>query len=733
MPTIEIDGVGRVELEDSFTSLAPEEQHKIIEEISGRGASSKAPDTSFGSAFQYGIDAPLENLGKTADALGYTGVGSTLKNLTEAPENYAPASEAFIAKGEKGFNWSELPRAVVEQGGNLAGQVVTRAGGAALGTAVAGPVGGAIGAIAAPTAFSALQTLGPVALERAKNNGREEPNAEDWQAAMATAGVSGALDTFGAGKLFKGGSLVQNTGRELATEGVQNVTEQVGSTAGTDVGVQVDPETALGGAIIGGGTAGSAHVAGKVANAPVAVGQAIRDRGTKADMEANPEQEASYLRTQKLYEDRAAAAENFGSKNAQDPDVIFKSVVDDLETNLKDVAAAYKDAGVLDKSQADIIKTAISVAKRHNREPGTDGGDVGYFDTEMDKVRHLGLDDQTTETLLNSLRDLNTASFSAFKKNKKGFFEGVGTKLGGPVMAAIGFGAAGPVGIGAGMVGTAIGKHTGRAWDRALGLQKPDVLRRAESRKRVADAMGLQVSDTVQGIKDVKASAQSKADTEKRRIQGLEAEFKKSRSDLRAKDIVAPGGFDKILHEQIGLKPKEVDKGLQELLRRGTIGQEVIDAFHDNPRDLMEGKQGLTLSNRLTELVHEGVLKQDDKWSPQNVQASQENLKKAHGPKEPVGSPVDALKARAHIRNPLAYEAAAQGSQARETVSYERVVNGNYPDGIKALAATLVGQTKAVRKVTLASYLKSLPVADRAAAKAALEPLTEFGKPEPRP
>lgn len=733
MPIIEIDGVGKVELDNSFTSLAPEEQHKIIEEISGRGASSKAPDTSFGSAVRYGIDAPLENLGKTADALGYTGVGSTLKGLTEAPENYAPASDAFIAKGEKGFNWSELPRAVVEQGGNLAGQVVTRAGGAALGTAVAGPVGGVVGAVAAPTAFSALQTLGPVALERAKNNGREEPNAEDWQAAMATAGVSGALDTFGAGKLFKGGSLVQNTGRELATEGVQNVTEQVGSSAGTDAGVQIDPETALGGAIIGGGTAGSAHVAGKVANAPVAVGQAIRDRGTKTDMEANPEQEASYLRTQKLYEDRAAAAENFGSKNAQDPDVIFKSVVDDLETNLKDIAASYREAGILDKSGADTLKTAISVAKRHNREPGTDGDAVGYFDTEMDKVRNLGLDDQTTETVLNSLRDLNTASFSAFKKNKKGFFEGVGTKLGGMAAAGVGFSTAGPLGLGAGLVGTAVGKGTGRAIDRALGLQKPDVLRRAESRKRVADAMGLQVSDTVQGIKDVKASAQNKAETERVRIKGLEADFKRSRSDLRAKDIVAPGGFDKILHEQLGLKPKEVDRGLQELLKRGTIGQEVIDAFENNPRDLMEGKQGLTLSNRLTELVHEGVLKQDDKWSPQNVQASQENLKKAHGPQKPVGSPVSGLRVPSHIRNPLAYRAAAEGSQARETASYKRVVDGSYSDDVKAMAATLVGQTKTVRKAALASYLKSLPAPERASAKAALEPLTEFGKPEARP
>jgi hypothetical protein len=222
-----------------------------------------APDTNgpmqgFGAAFRSGIDQPLENMAETARAVGADGTAETLSNLTSAPENYESASAKFIEGDEDGsFAYRYLPKAAVEQIGQYAGSLITRAGGAAAGTAVAGPAGGVVGAFAGPFAFEAVQLLGPIANERARNNGRDRPNKDDFIAAAQTAAASGALNALIPGK----GGIVKRTAAETATEGAQSVVEQTGSTAGTDVGLQIDPRQAVGEAILGGTAAGGVNVA----------------------------------------------------------------------------------------------------------------------------------------------------------------------------------------------------------------------------------------------------------------------------------------------------------------------------------------------------------------------------------------------------------------------------------------------------------------------------------------
>ena len=54
-----------------------------------------------------------------------------------------------------------------------------------------------LGALAGPALFEFVQQLGPIAAERARNNGRAEPEWEDWTAAAGAAGVSGALNALG--------------------------------------------------------------------------------------------------------------------------------------------------------------------------------------------------------------------------------------------------------------------------------------------------------------------------------------------------------------------------------------------------------------------------------------------------------------------------------------------------------------------------------------------------------
>ena len=214
------------------------------------------PMQGFGAAFRSGIDAPLENMAETAEAVGATGTSETLSNLTDAPENYESASGRFIEGDEDGsYAYRYLPKAAVEQVGQYAGSLLTRAAGATVGGAVAGPVGAAVGAFSGPFAFEAVQLLGPIANERARNNGRDKPNKDDFMAAASSAAASGALNALIPGKA----GIIKRTGAETVTEGAQSVVEQTGSTAGTDVGLQIDPRQAIGEGIIGGTSAGGVN------------------------------------------------------------------------------------------------------------------------------------------------------------------------------------------------------------------------------------------------------------------------------------------------------------------------------------------------------------------------------------------------------------------------------------------------------------------------------------------
>jgi hypothetical protein len=237
---------------------------KAFQELDGQ---LNPKDTSFSSAFQSGVDAPLENMATTARMLGAEGTADTLSGLTNAPVNYESASDRFMNPEEgdftiAGFAPAYLPRASVEQAGQFAGSVATRVGGGAAGLAVSGgnPIVGAAGALAGPALFEFVQQLGPVAAQRAKNNGRTEPNWEDWTAAAGTAGLSGALNSIGV-KGFSGAGLLNRTLKEGVTETAQSVVEQTGSSAGTDAGLQVNPKQAIGEGIIGGTSAGGVGVA----------------------------------------------------------------------------------------------------------------------------------------------------------------------------------------------------------------------------------------------------------------------------------------------------------------------------------------------------------------------------------------------------------------------------------------------------------------------------------------
>lgn len=291
------------------------------------------PMEGFGAAFKSGIDAPLENIGETLEAVGATDAGANLRGLTDAPEGYASASERFIndpAGEDKGFGWRYLPKAVVEQAGQLGGSLVTRAGGAAVGAAAgsvipgAGTVGGAaVGAFAGPALFESIQVLGPVANARARNDGRDKPNLEDFVYASGTAAGMGALNAIG----VRGGSGITSALREGGTEALQSVTEQTGSTVNTEAGLSVDSRQAVGEGIIGGASMGAVGAARGAVN-----------RATPAPREDTPEARAEATFAQRIQRTAERGDLNGTPFNLKDVNTAsqngVRALIDATHTNL---------------------------------------------------------------------------------------------------------------------------------------------------------------------------------------------------------------------------------------------------------------------------------------------------------------------------------------------------------------------------------------------------------------
>jgi hypothetical protein len=270
------------------------------------------PDTSFAGALRFSLDQPLENMAVTSRALGGEGIASFLSGLTEAPTGYQPAFEGFMNEDGSFFDFSYLPRAAVEQTGQVVGSVGTRAAGALLGGAAGsvipgvGTAAGAVaGGFAGPALFEAVQVLGPVALERARNNGREEPNAEDWLGAASTAAGSGALNAIAPGM----SGFFKKTIVEAGTEGLQSVIQQAGETAATDVGLQIDPRQAAAEAILGGTAAGAISAPFAIAESRAAKRDAAKKADEKAlkDLEEDQKEEAEDAAKRIAFGDAAMA------------------------------------------------------------------------------------------------------------------------------------------------------------------------------------------------------------------------------------------------------------------------------------------------------------------------------------------------------------------------------------------------------------------------------------------
>lgn len=596
-----------------------EDARRIAQYIQAvRGQQTSTPDRSFGSALAYGTDQMLENIGTTARALGSESLGDLGSDVIQAPGNYEPAAERFINPGEDdltilGYGVEYLPRAVVEQVPQMAGSLGARGAGAALGGAVgmaAGPVGGAIGAgvgaFAGPAILSFAQQFGPIALERARRNGREEPDWDDWVAAAAGAGGSAALDALSILPIGKAGTSILNAAaREGLTETVQSGIEQTASTLGTDEGFEFSAKQALGEGMIGAGAGGTMQAGADTVRGARQVPGAIRDtyQNVQAGLEysRNPEQIRSDLRIADLYEARVAAERAFDSGKEVSADETFKSITVDLERELKGLADTLYRAGDITKAQRDEIRQAVTRAKRHNYELGERGEESGYFDTEVDTIRQMDLPDQTKQTLINSLRDLNTAAFNSMKKNRRGPIEAMMQKVGTPSGAAAGAwvgGAPGAV-LGSTIGGTTAGR-IGRIGDQILGLDQPPILRRAEARRRVLEGRQEYYGNTV---RDIQAAFQDASSRQKLVVTQQQAQDPQTPIDQTLRDlgVERQGGWvrsmvdyanQNLVPGQRPITQQDLTNAIEELKELGALTE-------GQAKELLDNKSGVITDERV--------------------------------------------------------------------------------------------------------------------------------------
>lgn len=184
--------------------------------------------------------------------------------------------------------------------------------------------------------------------------------------------------------------------------------------------------------------------------------------------------------------------------------------------------------------------------------------------------------------------------------------------------SGLGFKAAGPLGgaIMGRVARAAVPRGSGRSAKDALALAQ-DAPRFAQlpqvSAARQAEGAGDSLSRLSADAMDASYNARRAAQAEQAR---LEAEGRRV-GIANARDNVTPsGGFRGLVYERTGLLPADQDAGALKALADGAITQQQFDAFLSDPSRLMAGNAGNALIDRLSAMAEAKALTRDPKWTP---------------------------------------------------------------------------------------------------------------------
>jgi hypothetical protein len=257
----------RIEADDQEAALAGVQHFQDSEKPSGTLA-----------GLGHGMSGVASGISST---LGLGGVKSDgLDAIASAAEPKDYKAAPIIREGGHWYNPSDynlgnIPQALAEQSPGLAADLTAGKVGAKVGSKVGGVRGAVVGGIGGSLGSMLLRTFGPGAHENADAR-TGTPNSDVTGPDMAREGVKQAitapLNALGAAKLLGIGGKVagvgtegagnalkkylSTVGAEAAAGGARDVTNQVGSTIGTDKGVQYDPNKTAEAAIASGAGSG---------------------------------------------------------------------------------------------------------------------------------------------------------------------------------------------------------------------------------------------------------------------------------------------------------------------------------------------------------------------------------------------------------------------------------------------------------------------------------------------
>jgi hypothetical protein len=339
-------------------------------------------------------------------------------------------------------------------------------------------------------------------------------------------------------------------------------------------------------------------------------------RGIRA-IESNPVHAASDLRLGNAYRIEEAdikAADPRGKANA---DEIVRNVWTRLKDAVKNPLKELRDQGQIGE---DAYRRLMSVQDRAAVSlKRLTASDLRSIDRDL-----AGLDPKYAETIKNGLIDLDSASYHFKVKNTRGPVEFV-TRHVGPAAVTGALAATGHPDLAAvtgvtSLLSSKAGDVTGgvgRIVDRALGWNKPELIRRLPSLQKGATALGFeQGKDSYAPLDDLRANAEAGRIRSNTPEANLAAQSRSLRAETRMANEVAEGGYDNMTYLKTGLRPDQVDRGLMILAARKQIPAQVLTQFYNNPRAMMRGGVGLQVHDALNRLVRSGDLTRDPDWKP---------------------------------------------------------------------------------------------------------------------
>lgn len=609
MPIIEIDGVGRVEVDDSFLQLSPQQQEATVNEIVSSTRS--APPPRQPSAQQGPTPAPQPPSDReiyAPDGFGGNAYDNENDRFNDA---WAAQQEADYQASLKQPSASPQPTPPTPP----APERTSRLGAFGLGAldgitfGLDDEIGGGLAAVIPGVGNASIwegKSLADAANENIDAYRHTKKAAEDEHLGyFVGGGLAGGLLPFtgGLGGL-KATSSLGKLGRAATSGAAYGAAYGFGSDEG---GITDRLDGAAGGAAlgaIGGTTLHGATKAGEAALSPLArrLFPKLADAQFAKTQATNPHA----LTDAKVADDldkivRTLSVDSAKRKLSKAQQSTLLSRIDGLEASylpLDEIKALDLPPSVKSRLQTAMAKRhLLSDGEVQSLRDGTPAGDA--VANAIEKARRLrayvpeggnGAGNRLAATMGDAIG--STA----------------GWKLGGPIGGAVG-----------GSIGrAAMSRLSARQAKEALALAEkapsfaklPEVVAAKASGVEGGDGLSRLSADALDASYNAQRAAQQ--ETERLTTEGRKVAIANARDDVKPS-----GGWRGTIYERTGLLPSQQDAGALKALNDGAISPEQFQAYLDDPSKLMTGNAGNALIDRLGSMADDGVLRRDPKWTPQ--------------------------------------------------------------------------------------------------------------------